>query len=177
MFKFNKNNSEKERQKFFNDNMSLFNPPSAFNGYAIEDDSEENLRNIFRVLCKSSVDLDKVDWEGKNAFVDSLEELNYVTGDFQQHYSLDEMVDGINVVAKKLNYDIKLTKDDVLQFDDETIKKARLDFYLTYHDLNICAELLAKQGYELFQVFIDVGGYYMSLLPKDEIEILKQYTE
>lgn len=119
----------------------------------------------------------KVNFEGKYQFFDSLVELRYVTNDFSQQYSLTEIVEIINIIAKNLNYKIKLSVEDVLQQDNEKTKQSREQFnYLRGYDLNKCAELLEQQGYELFQVFVDCGGYNMSILPKDKIEDFKKYT-
>ena len=177
MFGFKKKKAENLQEKFFQEHMDLFNPPSAFNGYEIVDDNKEKLTNICRILTNNLVDIQKVSFENKYEFVDSLVELKYITEDFQQQYSLTEMVSGINEVAKKLNYNIKLTGEDVMQQDDDIKKQAREYFtYITNHDLNVCAEIIEKQGYELFQMFLDCGGFNMSILPKDKMEELKQYT-
>lgn len=178
MFNFGKKKEVKAIEKFFEDNMHIFNPPSSFVGYEIKNESKENLTNICKVLTNNLVDMQKVNFEDKNEFVDSLVELKYITGDFQQQYNLVEIVRGINEIANNLNYSIKLSEKDVLDQDDETKKHVREKCaYLTSHDLNICAELLEQQGYELFQVSTDVEGYNMSLLPKSKIEELKQFTE
>ena len=177
MFGLKKKKEENPQEKFFQANMDLFNPPSAFNGYEIIDDNKEKLTNIYKILTNNLVDMQKINFENKYEFVNSLVELKYITKDFQQQYTLTEMVNGINEVAKNLKYNIKLSVEDVMQQDDEIKKQARENFnYITSHDLNVCAELIEKQDYELFQVFLDCGGFNMSILPKDKIKDLKQYT-
>ena len=177
MFNFKKKNEKDPQEKFLQEHMDLFNPPSAFSGYEIVDDNIEKLTNICKLLTNNLVDMQKVNFENKYKFVDSLVELKYITSDFEQQYNLTEIISGINEVAKNLNYNIKLSAEDVMQQDDEITKQARETFnYITSHDLNICAELLEKQGYELFQVFLDCGGFNMAILPKNKIAELKQYT-
>lgn len=88
------------------------------------------------------------------------------------------MVAEINNVIKNLNYNINLSVEDVLSYDSEIINTARRHFeYLTYNDLNVCAKIIKKQGYEMFQVFIDCGGLTMSILPENKIHELAKYFD
>ena len=178
MFKSKKQTEDDIKVEFYHNNIELFFPASAFDGYAIVDERKENLANICLVLNVSKQDLEKVNFEDKYEFVDSLVELKYITRDLQQEYDLVDMVTEINEVAKTLGYNIDLSIDDILRKDNEKKKEARELFpYLTNHDLNICAEIIETQNYELFQVFLDVGGFTMSILPKEKTTELKKYTQ
>ncbi|MDR2546710.1 MAG: hypothetical protein LBC96_04260 [Lachnospiraceae bacterium] len=182
MFGFNKKKKIKEEtpeEKFFRENYDdLFLPPSAFDGYEIADDSKEKLTAIFDILTNGLADKEEISFESRYEFVDSLVSINFLTSDFEQQYTLTEIVSELNGVARNLNYKIELSEEDVMQIDDDIKKQAREYFtYITHHDLNVCSKLLEQQGYELFQVFLDCGGLTMSILPKERIEDLKKYTK
>ena len=158
--------------------MDIFNPPSEFDGYEIINEDKENLENICFLLSGNSADVLKISLTDKYEFADSLVEAGVITKDLEQEFNLTEMVDEINRIINVLQYDIKLSAEDVLRCDNEEITAVRKEYkYLTYYDLNMCAKLIRGQGYELFQVFLDCGGLTMSILPENKIQELKKYFD
>ena len=136
MFNFKKKKEISETEKLYQDNEHIFFPPSSFDGYEIIDDSKENLINICKLISNNLVDITKVNFENNYKFVDSLIELGYITPDFKQEYSLEQMINEINKLARNLNYNIELTEKNVLDKDNNNIKEIRKIFdYLTNHDL------------------------------------------
>lgn len=90
---------------------------------------------------------------------------------------LETIIHFTNELLKKLNYDIKITEEQVTSKDDEFIKNRRNDNIITTdNDLNVINEILKTYNYEFITFLIDADGYWLAIIPieqEEKIEILR----
>jgi len=104
-----------------------------------------------------------------------LEETNY-GAEIDIKEKLEDLVSKINKVINKKKIPIqKLTSEHITVFDDEYIKIRRKNNVATMdNDINIAHDIIAKQGYELINVF---SGYCLTIVTQEELTRLKKLEE
>lgn len=112
----------------------------------------------------------------------SLEDLALKLEDCEEYYMLyfdwkeplDTIVHFTNELLKRLNYNIKITEEQVISKDNEFIKNRRNDNIITTdNDLNVINEILKAQKYEYITFPIDADGYWLAIIPINKIEEIK----
>ena len=75
---------------------------------------------------------------------------------------------------KRLNYNIKISEEQVLSKDNEFMKNRRNDNIITTdNDLNVINQILKAQKYEYITFPIDADGYWLAIIPINKIEEIK----
>ena len=112
----------------------------------------------------------------------SLEDLALKLEDCEEYYMLyfdwkeplDTIVHYTNELLKRLNYNIKISEEQVLSKDNEFMKNRRNDNIITTdNDLNVINQILKAQKYEYITFPIDADGYWLAIIPINKIEEIK----
>lgn len=112
----------------------------------------------------------------------SLEDLALKLEDCEEYYMLyfdwkeplDTIVHFTNELLKRLNYNIKITEEEVISKDNEFMKNRRNDNILTTdNDLNVINKILKAQNYQYITFPIEADGYWLAIIPTNKIEDIK----
>lgn len=88
---------------------------------------------------------------------------------------LDTIIYYTNELLKRLNYNIKITEEQVISKDNEFMKNRRKDDIITTdNDLNVINEILKAQNYELITFPIEADGYWLTIIPINKINEIKE---
>lgn len=113
----------------------------------------------------------------------NLEDLALRLEDCEEYYMiyfdwkepLDTIVYCTNELLKRLDYNIKVTEEQIITKDNEFIKNRRNDNIVTTdNDLNVINEILQAQNYEFITFPIDADGYWLAIIQTNNIEEIKR---
>lgn len=179
---FREKKAHKEEVAYYGLDVSYNDNPDNFVTYFPKEE-KENLIALVKLISNDKItNYDFVttyienkdsDYEAFNDFIDELALKCIVEIDWKEE--LEDVVGVINILCKNLGYNVSLTESDITTKDDEQIKNRRKDNVITaYHDLNVIADILRTQGYEMIGLWSDADTYIISIIPISKIEEMKK---
>ncbi|HAN09580.1 MAG TPA: hypothetical protein DCP90_03090 [Clostridiales bacterium] len=153
--------------------------PCNYYGCDFEYIPKQNLANVVDIITNHKYNGDiPLEVEKISNLLQVILDNGYMVGfDWKNDSAVSDIVGRFNSLINNLEYAITITINDTTNNDDEQIKNRRIDnFSVLEHDLNVIAEILRKQGYELVNLTVGSDFFAIAIIPSEKVNNFKQLT-